>query len=161
MAENLWRRRPLSENPYDWTAFQIVGISPDVVGRRAINAAVANARKVLQALPGQRRIAGKAVDQADLTAASQILTDPGKRILEELLEHHPEEPQSAELQRFQSLFTLKDPNAGSALPIRHLRFLQLLIPSLLERAAAQLPPVQLPMPTEDPTRVPPFNQGDY
>jgi hypothetical protein len=161
MAENLWRRRPLTENPYDWTAFQIVDLSPDVVGRRAINATVANARKVLQALPGQRRIAGKAIDQADLTAASQILTDPNKRLIEELLEHHPEEPQTAELQRFQSILTLTDATASNALPIRHLRFLQLLILSLLEAATAQLPPVHLPLPTEDPTHVPPFRQGDY
>ncbi|MBI3248825.1 MAG: hypothetical protein HYZ50_20170 [Deltaproteobacteria bacterium] len=159
MAENPWRRRPLTENPYDWTAFQIVDMSPDVTARRAVNTVITTARKVLQALPGQRTIAGKAVELADITAASQLLNDPHKRMIEELFVHHSEPLQTGELRRFQALFTLANATSPDPLPVRHLHFLALLIAHLLDEAEAQLPPIEIPIPTLDPTAVPPFGIG--
>jgi hypothetical protein len=114
----------------------------------------------LQALPGQRKIAGKVVEEADVTAASQILMDPSKRILEELLTHQPEQLPVSELQRFQTIFSLTDPQEASVLPIRHLHFFQLLIPSLIDFYMATLPPVDFSLPTEEGPLVPPYGKGD-
>lgn len=130
-VKNIWRHgRLLKQNPYDNNAFKIVGMSPRIKRRRTVYNVIEAARKVVQGAPGRRQVAGRAVLETDINRARKVLLNSEDRIFEELLEHKSEEPQMAELKRFEHIFEGSGNNIDVKCRKANLGFLELWIQEL-------------------------------
>lgn len=89
---NVWRRGSLTQNPYARTAFRVARVPREVVRHRTVVELIVQTRQLVGADPKAHTIGGRPVDLAEINAAEQVLLDPRKRILEELLEHATERP---------------------------------------------------------------------
>ncbi len=89
---NVWRRGSLTENPYYRTAFRVGRVPRDVVRHRTVVQLLGQTRRIVAADPQAHTVHSEPVTDAMLNAAEQVLLDPKQRIVEELLEHAPEEP---------------------------------------------------------------------
>ncbi len=142
-------------NPYYETAFQALGINRDVVSRPEIGQKVEERRQAARLMPGFYRLGERPLTDADVTQAAQILADPTRRMLEELLVHQPESLPVDELERLQK--RLPQPDWPEELPPpRHLRFLVRVIQEMALDYLAQLPPVGLPPDPINLNTIPPF-----
>lgn len=88
---NVWSRGPVTHNPYTRTAFRVARVPREVVRRRTVVQLIGQTKQLVDSDPERHRIGGRAVTPAEINAAEQILLDPGRRVLEELLEHAAEE----------------------------------------------------------------------
>lgn len=150
---HIWKKGALTTNPYYETAFQSAGITRDIITRAEIDQRIGERRQAVAAAPGYYRLGARALTLADITIARQILLDPTRRILEELLEHQPEQLEASELERLRDRLTL--PIGVRASP-RHLAFLlraaqELAREFLLEQQPAEPPPYPV-----DLAIIPPF-----
>jgi hypothetical protein len=89
---NVFRQGPVTQSPYQRTAFRVGRVPKEVVRHRAVVQMLAQTRQLVGDRPDQHTIAGRAVTLAELNAAEQVLLKPERRILEELLEHAAEKP---------------------------------------------------------------------
>lgn len=155
MKGNIWLRGSIQTNPYDETAFQALGINRDVVARLEIGQRVEERRQAARLMPGFYRLGERPLTDPDVTQAAQILADPTRRILEELLVHKPEALPLEELERLQT--RLPQPDWPEELPPpRHLQFLVRVIQEMALDTLAQLPPVGVPPYPVNLDTIPPF-----
>lgn len=155
--KNIWKKGPLTTNPYYETAFQALGITRDVTARSEIAQKIEERRQAVAHVPGYYRLGKRALTQADVAKASQILLNPTERILEELLEHQPETPQTEALERFKSRLPPMPPDwPESPPPPQHLRFLLLAVQEYAREYLDSLPPVEVPAFPVDLRPIPPF-----
>jgi hypothetical protein len=88
---SIWSRESLDENPYYYTAFRIARVSRETTRHKVIVKRVGSTRRIIDRDPDQHQIQGKAVTEADVNVAEQVLVDAHRRIEEELIEHAAEE----------------------------------------------------------------------
>ena len=89
---NVWRRGPITQNPYVRTAFRITRVSRETARRAAVVQRIGQTKRMVETIPGAHKIAGEPVVLADVIAAEQLLLDPAQRVPEELLHHAAEKP---------------------------------------------------------------------
>ncbi|MGE0129089.1 MAG: hypothetical protein AB7U82_13505 [Blastocatellales bacterium] len=89
---NIWRRGLLTQNPYYRTPFRIARVPREITRHRTIVKLIGDTRQLVNRDPQSHRINGSPVTDAEINAAEPALTDPKRRIIEELLEHAAEEP---------------------------------------------------------------------
>lgn len=87
---NVWRRGPLSKNPYARTAFRVARVAREVVRPRTLVQYIGRTRKIVSTDASAHVISGTPVTEAELNAAVAVLQNPTQRVLEELLEHATE-----------------------------------------------------------------------
>ena len=154
---NIWKKGPLTTNPYYETAFQALGITRDVTARAEIEQKVGERRQAVAHVPGYYRLGKRALTQADVAKARQTLLDPTQRILEELLEHQPESPPIEALERFKSRLPKPPPDwPETPPPPQHLQFLLLAVREYAREYLDNLPPVEVPAFPVDLRPIPPF-----
>lgn len=151
---NIWKKKSLT-NPYYETAFHILGISRDVVSPSEINQKIEERRQAVRNMPGFYTIGDRAITEEDVTNAAQILSDPTRRILEELLAHNPEYLQVDEIIRLQKELKIPDfPEKNP--PPRHLKFLLKAVQEFAGDFLKNLPEVEIPPRQIDKKIIPPF-----
>jgi hypothetical protein len=159
MMANIWYRGSVTVNPYHENAFKAIGMRRDVVAPDQVSQKVEERRQAVQAVPGVLKLAGRDLTQADITAARQVLFDPNRRMLEELLEHQPEAFPADELKRI--LSRLSAPGwPQEPPPIRSLAFLLRVVQDLVIQFAEELPPIEPPPYPVDTTPIPPFGPAE-
>jgi hypothetical protein len=89
---NIWRRGPLTENPYVRPAFRVVKAPREAMRRPTLARLIQQAKQVASSTPSARSIKGRPVTPEEVNAAEAILLKPELRILEELLMHSTEVP---------------------------------------------------------------------
>ena len=89
---NVWRRGPLTENPYERTAFGVAQIPREVVRYRTLVQMIGQTKRLTSVNAKLHVLHGRPVTEAEINAAAQVLLDPKRRILEELLCHATERP---------------------------------------------------------------------
>lgn len=155
---NIWwnpSKGPVTDNPYYQTAFQILGLDPDVTSLDQISQVVEQRRQIVRTMPGVLKIGGRDLTQADITAARQVLLDANSRVLEELLTHASEPFPGDELERIGE--RLIEPDWPKQRPlVRSFAFLLRAVQALAKQFAAELNPVPVPPYPIDATLVPPF-----
>jgi hypothetical protein len=152
---NIWKKGPITLNPYYETAFQSLGITRDVVSRREIGQKIEERRQAVRNVPDFYMLGERVLTETDITNAGQILSKPTRRILEELLEHKPERLQVDEIERLHA--RLKTPDwPEKPPPPRHLKFLLRVIQELAVGFLENLPPVDVPPFPIDVKPIPPF-----
>jgi hypothetical protein len=88
---SIWRRGPLSNNPYLRTAFRVARVTRETTRRRTIASMIAQTRNLLKRDPTAHAIAGRPVTQEELNSAEKTLLNAEQRIAEELLHHQTEQ----------------------------------------------------------------------
>lgn len=157
MTENPWRRRSIEDNPYYWTVFQLTGVSRSETSSRRIAEKVRDVMNVLERRP--REVCGQELTVADVNAARKAFGKTFVRICDELLEHHPEQPVTKSLEKFQGEFPSPDAQSFAESKLRHLGFLVLWAKSLIEEHLAQLPPPALKPSPSKWEIIPPVREG--
>jgi hypothetical protein len=137
---NIWRRGPLTQNPYLRTAFRVARVPREITRRRTLVRLVNQTRHVVSIDPQAHTIRGAPVTMTKLNAAEQILLDPPQRILEELLEHAAEAPPLEQVRKLAAEATraLAEDGLTSA-PVTNLRGLQLWAHSLAQQFLESVP----------------------
>lgn len=152
---NIWKKGSLKTNPYYETAFQALGITRDIISLAEIGQKVEERRQAVKAMPGYYKLGERDLTQADITNARQILFNPTRRILEELLEHNPESLPVDEIERLQT--RLKMPDWPETIPPpRHMIFLLRVVQEFVLDYLRNLPAVDIPPFPIDVTPIPPF-----
>lgn len=152
---NIWKKGTITTNPYRETAFQALGITRDVVSRAEIGRKVEERRQAIKNVPGHFSINSRPLTQTDITNAREILFNPTRRILEELLEHKPEHPQVEEIERLRE--RLPKPGWSEEIPMpQRLAFLVPVILDFVKELLENLPPVEVPPFPIDLQLIPPF-----
>jgi hypothetical protein len=152
---NIWRKGPLTTNPYYETAFQALGIARDVTSRATIGQKVEERRQAVAMMPGFYTLGERPLTEPDIADAAQIMSDPTRRILEELLEHKPESLQVDEIERIRA--RLKAPDWPEEPPgLRHLAFLLRVVQEFALEHLKSLPPAKVPPFPIDTDPIPPF-----
>jgi len=157
--ENIWLRGKQASNPYDQTAFQVLGLRRDVMLLAEIAQRVEERRQAVKSVPGFYTLGDRDLTLSDITQARKILFDPTRRILEEILEHNPEDLQVDEVERV--LARLPVPNWPQEPPApRHLTFLLRAVQALAWQIVEDLAPVEVPPFPLDLEPIPPFGLPD-
>ena len=86
---SLWRRGPITRNPYHFNAFRVTGVPVDLTERSWVTELISQKRQFMTAAPGSHVIEDAAVSESDVNQAELVLSDPRRRLLEELLTHSP------------------------------------------------------------------------
>lgn len=121
---NLWRRQPLTENPYYATAFRVARVPRETDRHRTIVQLIRQVRQIIKAEPGAHVIRGVPVSEAAVNAAEQILSEPHQRILEELLTHATERLPLARVRKLAAeAAQAMASEPGGPLPVKNLRAL--------------------------------------
>jgi hypothetical protein len=89
---SIWLRGSLLVNPYYRTAFRVARVPREVTRHRTVVQLIGQTRQLVNADPSAHSIGGDPVRASEINAAEQVLLDPVRRILEELLEHAAEKP---------------------------------------------------------------------
>ena len=89
---NVWRRGSLTTNPYVRTAFRVARVPRETTRHKTIVQLVGQTRRIVRVDPQAHAILGEPVTDAEINAAEQVLLDPKRRIMEELLHHAAEKP---------------------------------------------------------------------
>jgi hypothetical protein len=157
---NIWKTKgPVTSNPYHQTAFKAIGMNRSVVAPDQVAQIIEQRRQALRAMPGVFKFDSRELTQADITMARQILLDPHQRMLEELLEHQPEEFPTDELDRLYARLVslgweMPPPDQPNA------KFLLRVAQELAHQFADELPltdPAPYPV---DSDLIPPFGKPD-
>jgi len=152
---NIWKKGPLTTNPYYETAFKALGITRDVTSLAEIGQKVEERRQAVGSVPGFYTLGERELTQEDITNARQILFNPTRRILEELLEHKPERLQVDEIERLQAWLPMPDWPDEMPSP-RHLKFLLRVVQEFALEYLKNLPPVKVPPFPVNVDPIPPF-----
>ena len=155
MKQNIWLKGSVKTNPYHETTFQALGITRETISRVEIGQKVEERRQAVRLMPGFFQLGERPLTNTDITQAAQILADPTRRILEELLTHKPEVLPVDELERLQP--RLPQPDWPEELPPpRHLQFLIRVIQEMALDYLTKLPPVNVPPYPVNLDTIPPF-----
>lgn len=91
MTGNPWTWRD-GQNPYRATPFQVLALSPDVIGRGAILNHVRKRRQRIERRADRYPLFGRPLRVAEVNAAEEKIKDPTERLLAQLCTHWPERP---------------------------------------------------------------------
>jgi hypothetical protein len=89
---SVWRRGPVTTNPYHRTAFAVARVPREVVRHKTVVALLGQARQVVRADPQAHVLPGGPVSEPEINAAERVLLDAPRRLAEELLVHAAEAP---------------------------------------------------------------------
>jgi len=134
--KNIWIKGPLTVNPYYETAFKILGISPDMTSPVQISQKIEERRQAVRNKPGFYKLGKRDLTLSDINSASQTLLNPTERILEEILEHKPEQLEIEEIKRLKS--RLPEPDWHISSP-RHLKCLLKIVQEFVMQYHKDLP----------------------
>jgi len=87
-VRNPWEWKK-GNNPYRWNAFTLIKATPDDTGPGAINQKLERMKRLIKRMPDRAEIDDRPLKETDLSRASEILSSPNERMLEELLCHRP------------------------------------------------------------------------
>ena len=96
---SVWRRGPVTKNPYLRTAFRVLKASREVTGTTTLVRLISQAENIAATNPRARSIRGEPVTLEEISSAQTTILDPEKRILEELLVHATERPSTKRLKQ--------------------------------------------------------------
>ena len=113
---NPWIKSKITVSPYPRTAFKVLGIDCHTVSPREIRRCIEDRKLAVERVPGVFKLGNEDLTRADITRAGEILADPNRRIVEELLEHRPEKPQLEEIERLKK--KLPEPHWPEPTPSR-------------------------------------------
>lgn len=159
---SIWNRGPITVNPYLRTAFRVTRVPREVVRHRTIAQLVSQTRQVVAADPRAHAIKGQPVAMTEINAAEEVLSDPGQRILEELLHHSEERLPVARMRKLLREVTREmTPQPESELPISNLSGLRPWARKLLCDFLSQAPGPDPSFGALETDLVPPFGRpGD-
>jgi DNA-binding transcriptional ArsR family regulator len=155
---NVWRRGPLTRNPYHETAFKTLGLPPEAT-RAEIDQRAGERQAAVAAVPDRYRLGERFLTAADVTQARAVLLDPTRRLIEELLEHTTEILPREELERALARLPVPDWTAESPGP-HSLAFLGCAAQDLALDFLRGLPLTEPPPFPVDARLVPPFGVDD-
>ncbi len=92
-----WKRKRVTQNPYHRTAFRVARVPREIVRYKVVSMMISQTNQVVNTDASVHAINGAGVDPAELNWASSILLDPQARILEELIHHSAEKPETSHL----------------------------------------------------------------
>jgi hypothetical protein len=156
---SVWRRGPLGQNPYARTAFRVSRVGREIVRHRVVVEQLGQTMRVVRADASAHVVLGKAVTTEELNWAEKILTDPPRRLEEELIEHAAEPGPAALLRKLdrrasELMASLRAPAAKKPAFLRaHAR-------GLAARILAVLPAVEGSFGALELELVPPFGALD-
>lgn len=137
---NPWRPRPVTENTYYRTAFRVARVRRDMVERATIAQRIGQTRNLVQD-PQAHTISGIPVNQSEINEAEKVLLSPGLRVLEELLEHAPEEPPLEEVKKLADQVRQSAPVNEDPLTVANLEGLLPWVRELAMRQVEHSPPL--------------------
>ncbi len=150
-----WKKGTVTTNPYKETAFKALGISTGVVSRAEIGRRIEERRQAVRSVPGHFRLGSRPLTQTDITNAGEILFNPTRRILEELLEHRPEKPRVRDIQRFREYLDKQNWSEEFPPPPGLLSLAPFIIGIALQLLES-LAPVDVPPPPVEVELIPPY-----
>jgi hypothetical protein len=158
---SIWRRAPLTQNPYKRTAFRVARVACEITRRRNIVALIGQTRRLIATDPASHVIDGQPVLMTELGLAEQILLDPQKRIAEELLEHAAEK---LPFERITELIAeademLAEPGSENP-PLTNLEGLKPWVKQLVLQFVALSRESEFPLGALELDIVPPFGSGE-
>jgi hypothetical protein len=157
---NPWRRGPLTVNPYYRTAFAVARVPREVVQRKTVVRLIGQARQVVRADPQAHVLAGGPVSEPELNAAEQVLLDPQRRVLEELLAHAAEAPPLDRVRQLaQQAAAALAPDADRP-PVTNLAGLGPLTGWLVRQFLDQAPPADPSFGALETELIPPFGRPE-
>jgi len=157
---NIWRRGPLSKNPYHHTAFRVVRVPREATDRALVVELVGQIRQLVEADPEAHQINGQKVSENDLNQAELTLLDPRRRLIEELLEHPAETPRNKRLEDLsQQLVAQLAGEEGQSLAWTNRQSLADWVAEFCRRYLAQVPPVDPTFGAAELDLVPPWGRS--
>jgi hypothetical protein len=90
--KNIWKRMSLEKNPYYTTAFAVARVPRETCRKRTVEKIIGQTRRIVNNEAQEILVGGKAVDEADLNWAFEILLNSETRMMEELIHHATERP---------------------------------------------------------------------
>jgi hypothetical protein len=139
---SIWKRASVTINPYRVTAFKALGLlmNTEVLSPADIDGIAGQQKNTIRDNPGIYKFGEEFLEEKHITQALEILLDPTRRILEELLEHQPEALPTDELERFKQ--RLPRPAWPDAPPeAENLSFVLRVVQDLARQFAGELPPL--------------------
>lgn len=133
-------------------------MNTDVLSPTDVEGIAGQQKNTIRDNPGIYRFGDESLEEEHITKALEILLNPTRRILEELLEHPPETLPTDELERFKQRFQL--PSWPDSPPeAENLSFLLRVVQDLACQFINELPPVNpSPFPV-DLTPLAPFHRA--
>jgi hypothetical protein len=156
---NIFRREDLALSPYRRTAFKALGLTANQVDRASIVHAAEARRQAVTHVPGYHQLGGRPLTLADINRAEEALLDPNRRVIEELLEHAPEQPVVDQLQVMASRLEAPDWPVPFRAP-RQPGILALVAQELVRNQLLALPSPDLPPFPIDTSPIPPFPRAE-
>jgi hypothetical protein len=158
---NIWRRGALTQNPYYRTPFRIARAPREVTRHATIVKLIGETRKLMNRDPLAHQINSVPVTSAEVNAAEPALTDPKRRIIEELLEHAAEEPPLSQVRKLaKEVAEAMAVDPSEKLTINDLSALQGLAQSLIRQFLEQAPQPSPSFGVLELEIVPPFGKAD-
>lgn len=158
---NIWRRGSLTQNPYYRTLFRITRVPREITRHRTIVTLIGQTRQLVNADPLSHQINGSPVTDAEINAADPALTDPKRRIIEELLEHAAEEPPLGQVRKLaKEVAEAMAVDPSEKLTINDLSALEGLARSLIRQFLEQAPQSSPSFGALELEIVPPFGKVD-
>lgn len=154
---NPWRPRPVTQNPYYRTAFRVARVRRDMVDRVTIAQRIGQTRNLVQD-PQAHTICGISVKPSEIHAAEKVLLSPDSRVLEELLEHAPEEPPLEEVRELADQVRRSAPVSDDPLVVTNLDGLLPWVKQLALKQVEESPPLDPWLGAAELSLTPPFGQ---
>jgi hypothetical protein len=139
---SIWKRASVTINPYRVTAFKALGVlmNTEVLAPAEIDAIAGQQKAGIGDNLGVYRFGEEFLEEKHITQALEILLNPTRRILEELLEHQPEAFPADDLERFKQRLQ-RPPWPDSPPEVENFSFLLRVVQDLARQFASELPPV--------------------
>ena len=157
---NIWCRGSLTRNPYVRTAFRVARIPREIVRHQTLIQSIGTTKRIVSADPQAHVIGGEPVTHAEINVAEQILVNPSRRIVEELLEHATERPP---LERVRKLAReaggMMGAHEAGRLPVANLSGLRAWADVLVQQFLDDAPPPDPSFGALELKIVPPFGQS--
>src|SRR5262245_28063331 len=162
---NIWRRGLLTQNPYYRTPFRIARMPREITRHRTIVKLISDTRQLVNRDRQSHQINGSPVTDAEINDAEPALTDPKRRIIEELLEHAAEEPPLAPVRKLarevaEAMVIDSSKSSSEAWMIDDLGALRGLALSMIRRFLEQAPQHAPSFGAPELEIVPPFGRED-
>lgn len=139
---SIWKQTSVTINPYRVTAFKALGVlmNTEVLSPAEIDGIAGQQKDAIRDNPGVYKFGEEFLEEKHITQALEILQNPTRRMLEELLEHHPEPLPTDDLERFKQ--RLQPPTWPDSPPeAENLSFLLHVVQDLARQLASELPPM--------------------
>jgi hypothetical protein len=113
---NPWLRGSLEHNPYYWTAFRVLRMSPAIRTGQALRQRIVEMKNLVRLRPEAVQIRGVPVTAAQVQQAAELLGDSSERFAEELLSHVEESYRTDMLSFLAERLEQLDPDASGLQP---------------------------------------------